>query len=491
MELNKTKFGDVKVSVIIPVFNVEKYVRECLDSVIHQTTDNMEIIIIDDGSTDNSGQICKEYAQAYAVVKYIRQENTGLGGARNTGLLQAHGEYILFLDSDDKWREDCILQIQKCLMQYPCLDIVYFDAEVFYESELIPRNDDYDKKIYDRKGKIREDICTGAEFFDEIYPLHFNVSACMAAYRREFLLNHKIYFPSGVLYEDNLFSLQAILKARAIKYLPYNLYIRRYRFGSIMTSKKNKEYVQSTAKVFTLVLEYVESERGQYEEIVFRKLRDMGFALAHRCLQEFRNYIGKQSEIRQIKEEVCEKIYGLMGKRGKDELWLEEWVILILAVLYIKSDIDMESYAKQLLKMEGVSSMDEMLFQYKCQYRKKVEEKLRSLPLWKSYERIGIYGKGNHTKQLLHMLKQIEGLPAGLFIIDSSTASGMQEFEGLPVVNIRDVPNDTEFVLISSFLYEQELYDTAIRYLSGHIHVERMYQNEVREICWEWLCDVE
>lgn len=480
----------VKFSIIIPVFNVERYVGECLESIISQITENTEIIIIDDGSTDDSGRICKEYAQAYSSVRYIRQENAGLGAARNTGLMQARGEYILFLDSDDKWREDCILQIQKCLMQYPCPDIVYFDAEVFYESERIPRNDDYDKKTYDRKGKIREDVCTGAEFFNEIYPAHFNISACMAAYRREFLLIHKICFPSGVLYEDNLFSLQAILKACAVKYLPYRLYIRRYRFGSIMTSRKNKEYVQSMANVFALVMEYVESERGRYEEIVFRKLRDVAFALAHRCLQEFRNYIGKQAEIRQIKEEVCEKIYGLVGRRERDELWLEEWVILILAVLYIKSDIDMESYAEKLLKLEGVSSMDDMLFRYKYQYCNKVEEKLRRFSFWESHKKIGIYGKGNHTKQLLHRLKSVGELPTEVFIIDSYAKSGTQEFEGLPVINVCDVPDDTEFVLISSFLYEQELYDMAVRYLPGHIRVERLYQNEVREICWEWMRDV-
>lgn len=491
MELNKTKFGHVKFSVIIPVFNVEKYVRECLESVIHQTTDNVEIIIIDDGSTDNSGRICKEYAEAYTAVKYIRQENAGQGVARNVGLMQAQGEYVLFLDSDDRWRADCILQIHRCLMQYPCLDIVYFDAEVFYESELIPRNDDYDKKTYDRKGKIREGVCTGAQFFDETYPKHFNVSACMAVYRREFLLNQKICFPSGVLYEDNLFSLQAKLQARAVKYLPYNLYIRRYRLGSTMTNRKNEEYIQSMEKVFVLVMEYVEGQQDQYEELVFRKMRDMVFTLAHRCLQEFRNYSGLQSGIQQIKEEVYRKIYELMGKKEKEELWLEEWAILILSVLYLKSDAEMESYAEQLLKREGVSSMDEILFQYQCQYRRKVKEKLSCLPFWESAKKIGIYGKGNHTKQLLSILKDIGTVSDELFIIDSYTASGTQEFEGFLVVNVRDVPKDTEFVLISSFLYEQELYDTAIHYLPEHIYVEKMYQNEVREICWEWLRDGE
>ena len=88
------------------------------------------------------------------------------------------------------------------------------------------------------------------------------------------------------------------------------------------------------------------------------------------------------------------------------------------------------------------------------------------------------------------MLKHMGATFDGVFIIDGSAVSNEQEFEGFPVVNVRDVPKDTEFVLISSFIYEQELYDSAIKHFPRYIYVQRMYSDEMREICWEWIRDV-
>lgn len=93
-----------KVSVVIPVYNIEKYLRECLDSVVHQTLQEIQIILIDDGSTDSSGEICKEYAQKYSTVEYFYKTNGGSASARNMGIDHAKGEYIGFIDSDD-WVE--------------------------------------------------------------------------------------------------------------------------------------------------------------------------------------------------------------------------------------------------------------------------------------------------------------------------------------------------------------------------------------------------
>lgn len=477
-----------KFSVVIPVYNVEQYIKECLESVVQQKVRDLEVIIVDDGSTDGSGQICIEYKEKYSNVRYIRQKNAGLGAARNRGLIQAQGEYVIFLDSDDYWCGDCMIRLQEALLKYPWLDILYFDAEVVYESDAISRNDSYVAKAYHRKGNISEEVCEGMDFFNEIYPRHFNVSACMAAYRREFLLSHKISFPQGVLYEDCLFSLQSMIKGNAVKYLPYNLYIRRYRLGSIMTNEKNLQCVQSIVKVFKLVMDFVESEREQYEEIIFRKMRDYAFGLAHRCIQEFSRCIELQYEIRQMKEEVCHKVYDLMADRKS--LKLEEWFILILLVTYIKSDVEMEEYSKQVLIKENASSIDGLIDRYRHHYSKIVEQKLRQLPFFPACKKIGIYGKGNHTRQLLYMLRHMGASFDGVFIIDGSAISNEQEFEGLPVVNVRDVPKDTEFVLISSFLYEQELYETAMKYCPRSTHVQRMYSDEVREICWEWIKDV-
>ena len=90
-----------KVSVIVPVFNVEKYLRQCLDSILQQTYQNLEIIIINDGSTDGSDAICREYAGKDSRISYFAKENTGISDTRNVGIRQATGEYVTFVDSDD------------------------------------------------------------------------------------------------------------------------------------------------------------------------------------------------------------------------------------------------------------------------------------------------------------------------------------------------------------------------------------------------------
>ena len=91
----------MKISIIIPVYNVEKYLRECLDSILAQSYKDFEIILADDGSTDSSGNICDEYSMKYENIKVLHKNNNGLSSARNAGLDIAQGEYILFIDSDD------------------------------------------------------------------------------------------------------------------------------------------------------------------------------------------------------------------------------------------------------------------------------------------------------------------------------------------------------------------------------------------------------
>ncbi len=107
-----------KISVIIPVYNVEKYIRKCIDSVIHQTYENIEIILIDDGSTDDSGKICDEYARMDSRILVIHQENRGIGYVRNIGLDCATGSYIAFIDSDDYVEKEMLLKLYNGLKKY-------------------------------------------------------------------------------------------------------------------------------------------------------------------------------------------------------------------------------------------------------------------------------------------------------------------------------------------------------------------------------------
>ena len=122
------------ISVIIPVYNVEKYLRECIDSVLNQSYQNLEIILVDDGSTDSSGEICDEYEKQDIRIRVIHQKNQGLSGARNTGFQNANGEYVYFLDSDD-W---IVPEAIKCLVkraEEESADVVFFEAFSFEDGK--------------------------------------------------------------------------------------------------------------------------------------------------------------------------------------------------------------------------------------------------------------------------------------------------------------------------------------------------------------------
>lgn len=150
----------------------------------------------------------------------------------------------------------------------------------------------------------------------------------------------------------------------------------------------------------------------------------------------------------------------------------------------------MEGVCEYIKGREEISSLDELISKYKKEYSLKVKEKIRKQFQYYSNKKLGIYGKGNHTVQLLKTLDRLKIMPKKLFLIDSTVVSGTQEMQGLSVLNIKDVPEDTEIVVISSYLYEQEMYETAVQYLPKHLKIEKIYSDEIREICWEWLCDV-
>lgn len=482
------------LSVIIPVYNVEKYIRECLESVVRQKTDDLEIIIVNDGSTDQSEKICKEYMKLYPDIVYKKQKNAGLGAARNAGLMCAKGEYVIFLDSDDSWEKNLLDCVSACIHENSYLDILYFDSEVFYEDEETIRNDSYDARMYHRENSVKDRIYKGAEFFLHTYPLHFNVQACMAVFRKDFLREHHIVFPEGVFYEDHLFSMKAVLKAETVKYLPQRLYRRRYHANSITTSPVDEKHMKDYMQVIRLMNDFVCSRATlndirhkelPYESLLFRKMNDKVFSLVQTFFEMCSLYVGDLDVIRPFKEEIYKNVFDTGIKKGMEKLHLEE----LEAVLYLclKSEEDRKA------DLTGKERIPEEFFPrqffYDCKhaYQKKAKIKLKRLGIFEQNKKTGIYGGGNHTKGLLQAAEQFGEPPAELFLLDSYAESGEHKFAGLPVVNIRDIPADTDQIIISSFLYERELYENAEKYAKEHMKINRLYQDEVRELCWQFI----
>lgn len=227
--------SDIKVSIIIPVYNVEKYLEECLNSAVNQTLKEIEIICVNDGSTDSSLEILKKYEEKYNNITIINQENKGLSGARNSGLNKAKGKYIYFFDSDD------IIDLNTCkecylLCEDERLDILTFDAEVFYDNMNVKSNYKFN---YDRKNILRHDVMRGYDYYK--YCILNNVyrsSACLQIFNKEFLNKNELYFYEGILHEDELFTIKATLLSNRISYIDKQFFKRRVRENSIMTKEK-------------------------------------------------------------------------------------------------------------------------------------------------------------------------------------------------------------------------------------------------------------
>ena len=231
---------DIKVSIIIPVYNVENYLEECLDSAVNQTLKEIEIIAVNDGSTDSSLDILNKYKDKYKNINIINQENKGLSGARNSGLKLAKGKYVYFLDSDDYINIDSMEVCYKEAEKYN-LDIVTFDAKSFY--------DDFDKselsENYDRSDKLKEEVMNG----EDLYIYANSIGAYYAPvwlnfYNREYIEKNKLYFYEGIVHEDEIHTSQSFIKANRVKYISKMFFNRRIRPNSIMTSPISEKRIE-------------------------------------------------------------------------------------------------------------------------------------------------------------------------------------------------------------------------------------------------------
>ncbi len=221
------------ISIIIPVYNVEQYLEQCLDSILSQDYLSYEIICINDGSTDKSLEILLKYSSKYSKIKVKSIQNSGTAVARNEGINIASGQYILFIDSDD-WIEKNALE---CICNYLSndpVDILSFNGSLYYENTHTIEAD---------KGEKVSDL-SGWEYYNKTVlkakKVHF-VCVVTKAYKRSFLTNNHLYFHPGLLHEDNLFTPLVFYHAKTIAEIPDRLYYYRIREGSKMQEHTYKQ----------------------------------------------------------------------------------------------------------------------------------------------------------------------------------------------------------------------------------------------------------
>ena len=199
-----------KVSVIIPIYNVEAYLHECVDSVRHQTYRELEIVLVDDGSSDCCGAICDEYAAQDDRIHVIHKENGGMSDARNAGLKEASGEFIYFLDSDDYIVPEAIeLLVQKA--ESTQADIVMLDAVNFFEEGFAPA---FSESLVHR---YQYDTESGPSTLVRMFAQRdYNCAVYTHFYRAQFVRENDLYFVKGLIFEDLLFNGTAFLKAKSV-----------------------------------------------------------------------------------------------------------------------------------------------------------------------------------------------------------------------------------------------------------------------------------
>ena len=239
------------ISIIIPIYNVETYLAECLDSIYKLNIKDMEVILIDDGSTDESYKIARTYAEKYLdKTILIQKENGGLSSVRNFGIHIARKKYIAFIDSDDFI--DCE-KFEKLLKEGSEKDLDVIAGNLMYYK------DGKTGEPLFRSEHIRNcGVVTGTEFFHNSFekPKCFREEVVASFYKTDFLRKNNLFFTEGILHEDSEFTPKVLLKAEKIEYLDYPFYYYRQRSGSIMSKVTEKSNTSLEHICYSLYEDY-------------------------------------------------------------------------------------------------------------------------------------------------------------------------------------------------------------------------------------------
>lgn len=253
-------------SIVIPVYQTEKYIAECIESVLRQDMSDYELILVDDGSTDGSPQICDQYALKYEKIYTIHKENGGLSDARNTGMRNATGKYLLFLDSDDFWSDNQFLKKLRIQIEYQNCDVMNFHYKYFYEEE---------HQTIDFFSTINEEslvkMNADQRFQYLIEQNQYIASACNKAVLRELILQNSLYFRVGITSEDIEWCAQLALCSNKMGGCNLDAYCYRQRSGSITHTVKseNVDMLRKNIRACIKHGELLDKRSRQYKDAYF------------------------------------------------------------------------------------------------------------------------------------------------------------------------------------------------------------------------------
>jgi glycosyltransferase involved in cell wall biosynthesis len=250
------------LSIIIPVYNVEQYLRDCLSSLLAQTYSDYEVICINDGSTDNSLSILEEYKPLFKNYIIIDAVNGGTASARNIGIRKASGDYVLFLDSDD-WLEPDLLEILHKRIQDKPVEILCFNGMLMYEA---------DGSIKQDRGFTDSNL-SGWEYYNKyaLVPTLFHfLCVVLRIYKRDFLLKNELFFQKGISHEDNLWVPMVLSCAQSVDIIPDSLYVYRIRSGSKMQTV-NYNLIEDVIRLTEILMCYFKDKEID-KSVLYRSL---------------------------------------------------------------------------------------------------------------------------------------------------------------------------------------------------------------------------
>lgn len=316
------------VSIVVPIYNVEQYLEKCVESICRQTYENLEIILVNDGSPDHCGQMCEEYAKKDNRIKVIHKKNGGLSDARNSGVKLATGKYLLFVDSDDYIAKDLVEKTAAIAEKNNC-DMVLYD---YYYVE--PDNVEIRSTIVPANKVISLE--------QEHTLLLAATSACAKLFNREFYVKANCPFPQGIYFEDLATTSIFFMRAKKVFYLKEPLYYYINRENSIMTGKNFEKSSHDKLVALEHILSAYKKE-GKYEEYR-QELEYLVFANEYFEPSKVLALAGEDGEYlekyRKYMYETFPDIHNNkyvknMGKKDKIHLWIldhkQYWMMRLLS----------------------------------------------------------------------------------------------------------------------------------------------------------------
>ena len=257
------------VSIVIPIYNVKQYIERCIKSVINQTYQDLEVILVDDCSPDNSMQLAIKTIETFvqsSKMKFVtikHEKNKGVSAARNSGTLQANGEYIYYLDSDDEITPDCISLLVGEVKKHPDVQIVQGEVKS------IPMRDYYDMTHLSAFSFIDDNDWVRYRFFKDTKRLPIN--AWNKLIQKDYIIKNKLYFKDGIIHEDELWMINVARKLQKMAFCHHTTYVHYINPNSIMTATSKTKSAENMAIVIDDALSNLDehNHKQQYDYFLF------------------------------------------------------------------------------------------------------------------------------------------------------------------------------------------------------------------------------